>query len=368
MTRVAIVHERFTELGGAERVAEQLGLIWPEAVFHTALLDRSTLPEGLADRQIETSALQRLYRPRGNGGYAYLLPLLPRAIASLDLDGVDLVVTSHFAFANRVRIRPGVPIVSYTHTPARWIWDAEMRQLEQVNALARGALAGFAATQRRPDAAAAARLTRIVVNSSYVGERVARWWRRDSLVIPPPVDVDRFTTDGSPREDFFLFAGRLVPYKEPAVAVRAARRAGVRLVVAGGGRGMPEVVEAAGPGVEVLGSVDDATLLDLLRRCRALVFPGREDFGIVPVEALACGTPVLARDVGGVRDSVADGATGRLYEVPSGRDHVEVLAQEMATFDASRFVPATLRARAEQFAPAVFRERFREAAEWALTT
>ncbi|MGI8794815.1 MAG: glycosyltransferase [Acidimicrobiales bacterium] len=368
MTKVAIVHERLTELGGAERVAEQMALIWPDATIHTALLDRSTLPDGIVGREVTSTWLQRLYRPRGNAGYAHLLPLLPSAIAGIDLDHADLVVTSHFAFANRVRVRPGVPVVSYTHTPARWLWDAEMRRFEQVNPLARAALAAFAATQRRADTAAAQRLARVVVNSSFVGDRVARWWQRESIVIPPPVDVHRYTPGTGPRDDFFLLAGRLVPYKEPAVAVAAARLAGVRLVVAGDGRSLADAKAAAGPGIEILGPVDGDTLLDLFRRCRALVFPGREDFGIVPVEAMACGAPVLARNVGGVRDSVVDGVTGRLYDVGDSDDHVEVLAREMAAFDDAPFDAQTLRSHAEQFAPEHFRDRFREAAEWTLTT
>lgn len=366
--KVAIVHERLTELGGAERVAEQLAIIWPEATIHTALLDRETLPDGLRDRDIRTSGLQRLHRRRGNAGYARLLPLLPRAVASLDLSGADLVVTSHFAFANHVRPPTGAPMVSYTHTPARWMWDPRMRRLERVNPAARTALAAFAATQRRADARAARRLDRIAVNSSFVAERVRRWWRRDdAIVVPPPVDVGRFTPAPTAREDFFLLAGRLVPYKEPAVAVHAARQAGVRLVVAGEGRSRGEVEAAAGPGVEVLGAVDDATLLELLRRCRALVFPGCEDFGIVPVEAMACGTPVIARGIGGVVDSVVPARTGILYDVPEGSDHPAVLARVLRTFDGAAFDPEVIRTHALGFSPERFRHRFLAVAEAATT-
>lgn len=359
--KAAIVHERLTELGGAERVAEQLAAIWPHATIHTALLDPHALPPGMVGRDVRTSWLQRLHRRGGNAGYARLLPLLPAAIRSLDLGDADLVVTSHFAFANRVRPPADTPIVSYTHTPARWMWDPAMRRFEQVHPAARAALSAFAATQRRPDAAAAQRLDRIIVNSTFVADRVRQWWDREAIVIPPPVDVDRFRPVDVQRDDFFLLAGRLVPYKEPAVAVRAAVQAGVRLVVAGDGRSRHDVHRAAGPGVEVRGAVDDATLLDLFRRCRALVFPGCEDFGIVPVEAMACGTPVIARRVGGVVDSVVDGTTGLLYDVPDGADHVDALASVLRSFDGAGFDPATLRAHAERFSPNRFRQRFAEA-------
>ena len=353
--RVAIVHERFTEVGGSERVVEQLRGLWPHATVHAALVDPSALPPGLAGTEVRASAVQRLYR--GGRGYAHVLPLLPAAMARLDVGEVDLVVCSHHAFANRVRSRPGTAVVSYTHTPARWIWEPAMRTAEVGGRAGRMALAAFAATQRRPDAVAAGRARVIVVNSRHVAGRVRRWWGRQASVVPPPVDVERHTPDpGTAREDFFLLAGRLVPYKRPEVAVAAAARAGVRLVVAGDGRSRPAVEAAAGPGTELLGAVDDATLVDLYRRCRALVFPGEEDFGIVPVEAQACGTPVLARGVGGVLDSVVDGVTGTLYR-GSGAE-VADLASALRAFDPSRFDARVIRANAERFSAANFRIRF----------
>ncbi len=363
--RVAIVHERFTELGGAERVVEQLHRIWPEATVHVPILDRDALPAGMKGATVETTPLQRLYR--GGTTYAYLLPLLPLAIARMDLADADLVVTSHHAFANRVRVRPGTPVVSYTHTPARWIWEPSMRAHEIGGPLGRAGLAAFAATQRRPDARAASRLTRIVANSQHVAQRVRDWWDRDATVVAPPVDIDHYTADPSvAREDFFLFAGRLAPYKRADLAAAAARAAGVRLVVAGEGRGRADVEAHAWPGLEMLGRVDDATLLDLYRRCRALVFPHEEDFGIVPVEAQACGAPVVALGYGGALDTVVDGVTGLLYRSDGSADEVDALAGAMRRFDPDRFDGAVIRAHAESFSAATFRERFVAAVDEAL--
>jgi glycosyltransferase involved in cell wall biosynthesis len=364
VTRVAIVHERFTEHGGSELVVEQLARMWPDATIHAPIVDPAAVPAGLAGHLVRGTWLDRLYRPRGNAGYAHLLPLLPLAVRSIDVGDADLVLVSHHTFANRVRVRPGVPVVSYTHTPARWMWDRRLREME-LGPVGRPVLAAYAATQRRPDRAAAQRLDTVVVNSHHVADRVRRWWERDdATVIPPPVDVDRFRPGPeSEREPFFLVAGRLVPYKEPAVAVAAARRAGVRLVVAGDGRSRAEVDAAAGPGVDVLGAVDDATLVDLFRRCLALVFPGEEDFGIVPVEAMACGTPVIAHAVGGVLDSVDDGVTGVLYRPPSPDAHVETLARAMTQFDPARYDRDVIRAHAERFAPSRFRQRMSEVIE-----
>jgi glycosyltransferase involved in cell wall biosynthesis len=355
--RVAIVHERFTEPGGAERVVEEIHRIWPNAVVHAPLVDRSTLPPGLLDADVRTTPLQRLYR--GGTTYAHLLPLLPLAIARMDLSGVDLVITSHHAFANRVRPPAGVPVVSYTHTPARWIWEPSMRAKEIGGRVGRAGLAAFAATQRRPDVAAAQRPVRIVANSRHVAARVSRWWKREATVVPPPVDVAHYAIDPTvARDDFFLFAGRLAPYKRADLAAAAARRAGVRLVVAGEGRGRRELEAMAWPGLELLGRVDDATLVDLYRRCRALVFPQEEDFGIVPLEAQACGAPVIALGRGGALDTVVDGVTGVLFPADVDGRSVDLLANALQSFDPDRFDPGALRDHAVTFSAESFRARF----------
>jgi glycosyltransferase involved in cell wall biosynthesis len=187
---------------------------------------------------------------------------------------------------------------------------------------------------------------------------VRTWWGREAEVVHPPVDVTWYQPDPTiPREEFFLFAGRLVPYKRPDVAVAAAQRAGVQLVVAGAGRSAAAIRRIAGPGVKLLGSVSDEVLRDLYRRCRALIFPGEEDFGIVPVEAQACASPVVALRAGGILDSVVDGVTGILYH--ADRNHqVEALADELRHFDASRFDPAQIRLHATGFSREAFRSRF----------
>jgi glycosyltransferase involved in cell wall biosynthesis len=355
--RVAIVHERFTEWAGSERVVEQMHALWPDAPIHAAVVDRSVLPPSMRDADVRPTELQRLYR--GGAGYAHLLPLLPGAFRRIDLRGFDLIVTCHHAFANRVRAPDGVPVVSYTCTPARWIWDPSTRRHEVGGRVGRGSLAVFAATQRRPDRAAAQRLHAIVADSTNVAGRVKSWWARSSTVVPPPVDVDWFTPDPSvTREDFFLLAGRLVPYKRPEIAVIAARKAGVRMVVAGDGRQRALIEPFAGPRTEILGAVDDGTLRDLYRRCRALVFPGEEDFGIVPLEAQACGAPVIAAALGGALETVVHGTTGVLYGSAPGQE-ADTLATVLGNFDGAAYDPAQVRHNAERFSPDRFRTDFR---------
>jgi glycosyltransferase involved in cell wall biosynthesis len=363
--RVAIVHERFTIWGGAERVVEEIHGMFPGAVIHAALVDRAVLSPTLAAADLRTTGLQRWFR--GGDRYAHLLPLLPRVFARLDLSGADLVITSHYAFANRIRAAKGVPVVSYTHTPARWMWDGAFRRGERGGTASRAALSAFAATQRRADRAAAQRLRAAVANSRNVATRVERWWGRGATVVHPPVDVDWFTPDpGVAREDFFLMAGRLVPYKKPLVAMAAAREAGVRLLVAGEGRQLEAARSAAGGGVEVLGRVDGPALRDLYRRCRALVFPGEEDFGMIPVEAQACGAPVVARAAGGVLESVDD-STGVLYRAPpAGPGEVTALAVALRRFEPARFDAALARRKAESYSPAAFRRGIQAAIDAAV--
>ena len=365
--RVAIVHEKFTIDAGSERVVDQLHQIWPDAPIFCSVADPSTLSKHLVGADIRPHRLLQSLYPGGDR-YAHLLPLLPIAAARRHLRGFDVVVTSHHQFANR--LRADAPIVAYTHTPARWLWDASTRVDEIGGRFGHVALATFAATQRRADRAAAQRLHSIIANSTEVAGRVARWWGRESTVIAPPVDIEFFQPNEAPgvghapREDFFLLAGRLVPYKRPEIAVAAAARAGVRLVVAGDGRALAACQAVAGPTIEFVGAVTDEALRDYYQRCRALVYPGREDFGIMPVEAQACGAPVVALGAGGVLDTVKDGVTGVLY--PPNADEISVLADVLRSFDDEHFDPVTTSLHAQRFGAPRFRAEMLAAVERAL--
>jgi glycosyltransferase involved in cell wall biosynthesis len=357
--RVVVVHERFTELGGSELVVRQVARIFDGTRVLAPVVDPRAVPPGLEASILPAPPLQRLYP--GGGRYAHLLPLLPTAMRGFRFPDTDLVITSHHAFANRIRPR-GTPALSYTHTPARWLWESQMRRGESGGRPGAVALSTFAASQRRADRLAAHRMDRILVNSSTVQDRVQRWWGRESTVVHPPVDTTFFCPDPNvPREDFLLLAGRLVPYKRPDVAVDVAARLGLKLVVAGDGRSRAALEATAGPNTVFLGRVTDEQLRSLFRRCQALVFPGEEDFGMIPVEAQACGAPVVALDLGGARDTVVHGRSGLLYPErgPGGR---EGLSEALETLQSMSFDPGAVRASAERFAVEVFERRMLEEA------
>ncbi|WP_225730327.1 MULTISPECIES: glycosyltransferase [unclassified Nocardia] len=355
--RVAIVHERFTEFGGSEAVVGEFVETWPDATVYAPIVDPAILRAPV--HAVRDTWLSRAHAATGRRSHAPLLPLVPGALRRLPLrERYDAVLISHHAFAVQAALATDAPTIAYVHSPARWAWDKGFRAREAGGRGGQLALAALGLLARRAELRAAPRLTSIVANSRAVAHRVADWWGLPSTVINPPVDIARFTPDPAvEREDFFLCAGRLVPYKRPDLAIRAARKAGCRLVILGDGRFRPYLETLAGPETVFLGATAHATLLAMYRRCRALLMPGIEDFGIVPVEAMACGAAVLAVGAGGALDTVVPGSTGE--HIPPGPDEavVDGLAEAMLAFDPWRYSAATLRDHAVTFSPSVFRGR-----------
>ncbi len=354
--RVALTHEWLSVPGGSEKVIEAILRLVPHAEIFCSVYDPAPFGTDVTDRPVHPSFIQRI--PGATSHYPKLLPLMDTAFRRFDLSGFDLIVSSNHACAKNVKTPPGVPHVCYCHTPMRYAWDPEFLLQEDLGPAARAIVKPLTAYLRRVDARGSKQPTLIAANSSFVAGRVRDWWGREATVVHPPVDAARFlererrVADDAP----YLVFGRLVPYKRPDTAVQACRKLGRRLVVAGDGRFMEHVREAAGgdPNIELRGRVSDEEADELLATCRALLFPGVEDFGIVPVEAQAAGMPVIAYGEGGVRDSVLDGVTGVLYGDPSAAG----LAAAIERFEGLSLDDAALRAHAQEFGPDVFHERF----------
>lgn len=355
--RVALVHERLTDVAGSEHVVEQMALTWPDAPIHVPFARPAGIPSGLGDR-VRTGPLQRAYDVVGGISYAPLLPLVPWALGRTGIDraDTDVVVISHHAFAIAAA-SIDVPSVAYVHSPARWAWEPEFRKGEADSAPARVALAALAARAKANEVRWSPGPQLVVANSTAVRDRIRAWWRRDAEVVHPPVDTGFFTPGSGEKGDYFISVGRLVPYKRVDLAVAAAVEAGVRLLVVGEGRDMERCRARSGPGVEFLGRLPREEMRDLVRGARALLMPGEEDFGIVPVEAMAAGTPVLALGRGGALDTVVPGVSG---EMVVGRDDAEVvsaMAAALRSWDDSGYSVEVLCGFAESFSEAAFRER-----------
>jgi glycosyltransferase involved in cell wall biosynthesis len=350
----AIAQDWFAAEAGSEWVTVELSRLLPDAPIHTTFFDPTIFDGAIAPARVHTWPLNRLAVARRR--FRSLLPLYPVWFSLLDLRGHALVVSSSVAFAHAVRTSRGATHVSYVYTPLRYAWDLDA-YLDR-SSWPRAARLGARILRpvlRRWDLATASRPDVVVAISEEVARRIERTWNRDSEVIYPPVDVAAIEPS-SVDDGYLLVAARLLAYRRVDLAVEAAGRLGLELVVVGDGPERPRLESIAGPSVRFVGRVDRPTLIDLFRRCHAYVLPGIEDFGIAPVEAMAAGKPVIGIAAGGVAETVIDGVTGVLFE----HQTVESLVAAIERLDGLRIDPMACRARADEFSVAVFRARWRE--------
>jgi glycosyltransferase involved in cell wall biosynthesis len=349
-----LVHDWLTGMRGGEKVLESICRLFPHADLLTLVHDRGSVSRLIESRRIRTSLVQHL--PRATRWYRHYLPVFPLAIEQFDLDDVDLVISTSHCAAKAV-VRTGrARHLCYCHSPMRYAWDqfdayfGPERLGGPVSALARPVLAGLA----RWDRDTAHRVDRYLANSRHVAGRIARYYSREATVLHPPVDTAFFTPGDAAPASYFLVVSALVPYKRLEVVVDAATRLGVPLKLVGAGPDEARLRARAGAAVEFLGAVEGPALRDLYRRARAVLLPGEEDFGIVPVEAMACGRPVMALGRGGATETVVPGVTGVLVDAATA----DAFASALQTFDAGAFDPRVIRAHAEQFGTARFEAAF----------
>jgi glycosyltransferase involved in cell wall biosynthesis len=357
---VALVHDYLLVRRGAERTFEAMAECWPEAPIYTLLYDREGSEERFAHRDVRTSPLQRLGVRQS--GFRRLLPALPVATRSLPLSQFPLVISSSSAFAHAVRTNGNH--LCYCHSPFRYAWFETERALGEVAAPLRHPLRWQLGAIRAVDRSAARRVTRYVANSELTRKRIAAHWSRDSVVVHPPVEVDRFQAPiprPSDRRRSFLVVTELVAHKRIDHALEAAKLAGVPIEVVGEGPERPrlEALYGSRQGVGFRGRVSDAELTSLYANARALILPNVEEFGIAAVEAQAAGRPVVAVAAGGALETVRQGETGVL--VP--RDDTEALARALADNDFDRFPSGAIVRHARRFSKRAFQNRLVEQVE-----
>jgi glycosyltransferase involved in cell wall biosynthesis len=353
-TRVALVHDYLTQgIRGAERVLAALHRLFPQAPIYTLVYDPERMGDGFRQCDVRPSFLQRL--PGGVRHYQKLFPLMPRAIESLRLHEYDLVISSSSAWAKSCRPRHDALHVCYCHSPARFLWHWSDQYVATLphSWWVRAGVRAFLPRLRRWDRAGVSRVNEFVANSRTVQERIRRYYERDSVIIHPPVETDRFQPVDE-EGDFFLSLGALNPYKRADLAVQACNQLRVPLIVIGDGPERPRLEALAGPPVQFLGKLSDEEALPYFQRCRAYLMPQEEDFGITPVEAQACGRPVVAYRAGGACETVREDETGVFFDEQTP----ESMAKAMQRLSRMTFDKQRLREHARQFDVSVFERMF----------
>jgi glycosyltransferase involved in cell wall biosynthesis len=351
MTRIALVHDYFIQMGGAERVAEVFHQMFPTAPLYTTVALAHRLTPALRDAAIHTSFMQHM--PAIESKFRHYFLLYPWAVESLNVGDYDLILSSSSGYGKGVHRGRNAIHVCYCHTPMRWAWRYDdYAAREEFGTFSRVALPAMLSGLRWWDRRASRQPDYYLANSAVVAERIRQIYQREAVVIPPPIDVDRFQPS-TEQEDYFLILSRLVPYKRIDLAVEACTRMNKNLIVIGDGPDRQRLEAIAGPTIKFLGRQPDAVVNHYASRCRALLFPGEEDFGMVPLEINAAGRPVIAYRAGGALETVREAVTGLFFDQPTS----ESLAAALEAFEQTAWQPQQLRQHAEQFAYPVFAQR-----------
>lgn len=356
--KVAIIHYWLVNYRGGEKVVEALCEMFPNADIYTNVYNKDRIPDSINKHNIKTTFIQSL--PFAKKHYQKYLPLMPLALEHLDLSDYDLVISSESGPAKGVIVRPDAVHIAYVHSPMRYIWDQYHVYRNNAGFFKKMLLFSIASGLRQWDVTSSSRVDYCIANSKTVSNRIEKYWRRKAEVISPPVDTHRFDFTKE-RDDFYLYVGEFVHYKRADLAVKACTDLGRKLVVVGGGEELKNLKKIAGPTVEFVGKVPDHILTEYYERCKALIFPAEEDFGIVPVEAMAAGAPVICFGRGGASETVLDGETGIFFEEQT----TESLTNALQKFESNstHFNPRTIAMRALDYRKSVFKNSFQKIVE-----
>lgn len=354
--KTAIIHYWLVGMRGGERVLEQLCRLYPDADIYTHVFDPDRISEDLKRHRISSTSIASL--PFARKLYKKYLGFMPRALEHIDLTGYDLVISSESGPAKGVIAPPNARHICYCHSPMRYIWDYFHSYRSELGFPARMVFDHVAHRLRQWDVTTAARVNRFVANSAFVANRIQRYYGRSADVVHPPVALNTFRPVSAPSRDFYLIAGEIVPYKRVDLAIEAFRGLDRKLVISGRGSAAAKLQKNAPANVEFVGRVSDEKLASLYANCRALIFPGEEDFGIVPLEVMASGRPVIAYGSGGALESVKDHETGLFFR----QQTAESLREAVTRFEGveTQFTPERVRSHAERFSEERFREKFRQ--------
>jgi glycosyltransferase involved in cell wall biosynthesis len=351
--KIAVVHDYFTQLGGAEQVAMHLFHLMPNADLFAAVSLPEQMPLGLRHVPVKTSWMQRL--PNLDRYYREYFLLYPFGIEALDLSGYDLIVSSSSGYGKGVRARRDALHICYCHTPMRWAWRfGQYSERQEMGALKRTCLSMLAGTLRQWDLEASREPDHFIANSKTVAERILCTYGRHAEVIHPPINVQRFHP-AQEQQGHYLILSRLISYKRIDVAIEACNRLGRELLIIGEGPDRRRLEAIAGKTIRFAGRLPDPEVEYYASRCRALLFPGEEDFGMVPLEVAAAGRPTVALYGGGARETVIDGVTGVFFTDPTP----ESLAEAVLRIEGMSYSQDVLVRHAQSFSVEAFEHRFR---------
>lgn len=341
--KVALVHDWLTGMRGGERVLEEICKLYPDATLYTLIHHKNNLSPIIEQMNIVESRLASM--PLAHDHFRFYLPMFPRFIEQLDLSEYDLIISSSHCVAKGVKPSARALHICYCHTPMRYVWDMYESYKQQRGALAKLFLMMNRNHLQNWDRLSSDRVTHFIANSQYVAERIRRHYDRSATVINPPVNASFFTPDDQEEGEFYLVVSALVPYKRVDLALEVFKRNGKPLVVIGTGSDQDRIWKHKANNITFLGNVDDHQLRGYYQRAKALIFPGEEDFGITPLESMACGRPVIAYARGGALETVVSGETGVFFEEQT----VAALGHAVDNFEQMKFTKSKLRARAESF-------------------
>lgn len=342
--KVAIIHYWLVTMRGGEKVLEALCRTFPQADIFTHAYSPQNVSPLLRQHQVKTTWINQL--PLATRLYKSYLPLMPMALEELDLSGYDLIISSESGPAKGIVPPPNALHICYCHSPMRYIWNMYCQYRKNAGFVKKLLMPPIAHYLRTWDVASAARVDHFIANSKNVAARIEKYYRRPAEILHPPVDLSAFQLSDK-RGDYYLFVGELIPYKRPELAIEACKSLKRPLKVVGGGEQLKSLRKYGDTQIEILGPQPADRLRALVAGCRALIFPGEEDFGIVPLEAMASGRPVIALGKGGALETVLPGQTGLFFEAPT-LDDLKSAIQRFESIE-DRLDPSVIRNRAQQF-------------------